>query len=256
MKFLKNNINTVFFTVMSFLSVALLILMFNVGSAPAQNLSSTYEEQPFGEYLAGRHAFMNKDYSAAAEYYMQALTLDPENIPLNQFALSVLITDGRFEDAARISRRLNDLGEETNTSNLLVFFENVKNSNYDDALEEIDELSDTGIINLVKPFFRTWILVKLGRDAEAEEMIAALDPESTFSFFNYYQSGLIFEFMGNIDKAEEYYAKSLDKNGVLNIRAVEAYGHILRVQDKNQQAIDVYDKYLFVKGVVGYAKSY
>ncbi|MBT5185578.1 MAG: hypothetical protein HOM01_02140, partial [Kordiimonadaceae bacterium] len=244
MKFIKNNINTVLFTVMSFLSVILLILVFNIGSAPAQNFSTGYEEQPFGEYLAGRHALVNNDYGAAAEYYLQALALDPENIPLNQFALSVLITGGRFDEAAKISKRLIDSGEETNTSNLLVFFENVKNGNYEDALGEIDGLSDTGIINLVRPFFKTWILAKQGKFDEAEEMIAALDPESTFNFFNYYQSGLIYEFMGNIEKAEELYAKSLNEKGLLNIRAVEAYGHILRVQNKKQQAIDVYSQYL------------
>ena len=64
------------------------------GSAP---------DQPFGEYLSGRHALFNNQYGIAADNYLKALALDPENISLNQFTLSILITDGRFDDAIKIA---------------------------------------------------------------------------------------------------------------------------------------------------------
>ncbi len=241
---IKNNLSAVMLALMSLLAIVVIGMTFIIRPALTQNLSADNPEMPFGEYLAGRHALLNKDYRAAADFYLDALSLDPENVSLNQSALSVLITDGRLNDAALISNRLKEIEAETSTSKLILFFEEVKTDEFDEALGRIDGLSDTGIINLIRPFFKAWIFAEQGKNSEVEEIIGGFQENNTFNFFNYYQSGLLFEYMGDTEKAEEYYSKSLDEKGLLNLRAVEAYGHILRKQNKNDQAIAVYNEYL------------
>lgn len=247
MNHIKNNMNTIFISITTFAVITLLVLAFNTNSSPAQNILPGVErmpDEPFGEYLAGRHALSSNDYRAAADYYSRALALDPDNVSLNQFTLSVLITDGRFDEAIKVSHKLKDLVEENDISRLMLFFEQIKNNDFEEALGDVDGLASSGILNLIKPFFRGWILAELDRNDEVEAIITGFDENTTFNFFNYFQSGLLYEYMGNDTKAEEYYSMALVEKGFMNLRAVEAYGNILRKQNKTAQAIDIYKEYL------------
>ena len=78
----------------------------------AQSLAADAPDLPFGEYLTARHALFNNQYNDAAENYLKALELDPENIILGQFTMSVLVTDGRVDEAIKIAHRLKAMGEE------------------------------------------------------------------------------------------------------------------------------------------------
>ena len=167
--------------------MALVILMgFAVDNkqSNAQNLSADAPDQPFGEYLAGRHALANNQYGIAADNYLKALSLDPDNISLNQFTLAILITDGRFDEAIRISKKLDELDQENDVSKLMLFFDKTKSGNYADALVDADELASTGILNLINPFFRAWIFAEQGNKEEVEQIIAGFEEGTSFNFFN------------------------------------------------------------------------
>lgn len=233
--------------IMKFINATILcLIMFMSGPslANAQNLTADAPEFPFGEYLTGRHAFSNNQFGDAADNYLKALNLDPENIQLNHITISMLIPAGKFDEAIRIARRLKEFDEESDISKLLLFFDHAKNKNHDQALLGAERLANSGILNLVKPIFKAWVLADLGRFDEVEQIISGFEEEATFNFFNYYQSGLLFEFMGNNEKAELYYFKALGEKGLLNLRAAEAYGAILRAQEKNDQAIDIFNEYV------------
>lgn len=226
---------------MGIFSVILVLLNIKVA---AQNMSADAPNEPYGEYLSARHALVNKQYDIAAENYYNALKLDPDNVNLNQFTLTVLITDGRFEEAINIAHHLKSLEQETDTSRLLLFFEQVKNKEHEEALLEIDQLSTNGILNLIKPFFRAWILADQGKKEDVEQIIQGFEEGTTFNFFNFFQSGLLYEFMGEPELAEDYYARALSERGMLNLRGVEAYGSVLTRQGKYDQAIDMFNEYL------------
>ncbi|MBT5073333.1 MAG: tetratricopeptide repeat protein [Kordiimonadaceae bacterium] len=224
--------------------LCLIMFMTSPNLVNAQSLSADAPDFPFGEYLTGRHAYANNQYGDAADNYLRALDLDPENVELNKITITVLITAGKIDEAIKIANRLKDIDQESDISTLLLFFEQAKNKNLDQALLMAEELSSTGILNLVKPIFKAWTLADLGRFDEVEQIISSFEEEAAFNFFNYYQSGLLFEFMGNAQKAELYYFKALGQKGLLNLRAAEAYGAIMRAQQKNGQAITVYKEYV------------
>ncbi len=223
---------------------ALIFAVANNQKLYAQNLTADAPDQPFGEYLAGRHALANNQFDVAADNYLKALNLDPDNISLNQYTLSILIIDGRFDDAIRISEKLAELDQENDLSKLMLFFDKAKSGNYEDALVNADELASTGILNLINPFFRAWILAGQGEQEEVEQIIAGFEEGTSFNFFNYFQSGLIYEYFGENDKAEQYYSMALTERGMTNLRAAEAYGRILSRQGKTPQALDVFNEYV------------
>lgn len=221
-----------------------LVMAFSVKPSFAQSLTADAPDLPFGEYLSGRHALFNNQYDVAAENYLKALELDPENITLSHFTMSVLVTDGRVDDAIKIAHRLKAMGQENDVAKLLLFFENTKMQNYQDALDGIDSLSDTGILNLIRPLFRAWIYAAQGEIDQLEEIASSFEEGGTFNFFNYFQVGLLYEYVGNNDQAELYYSKALAEKGLLNLRAVEAYANILLKQGNDARALAILNEYL------------
>lgn len=210
----------------------------------AQSLAADVPEQPFGEYLSGRHALANSEFNVAADNYIKVLELDPENINLNQIALSVLITDGRFDQAIKIAKRLEKMDKEIDLSRLMLFFDKTKSEKYSEALSDVDDLASTGILNLIRPFFRAWIFAAQGDRDAVDEIVAGFEETTTFNFFNFFQSGLIYEYLGDDDQAEFYYSKALESRGSLNLRAVEAYGSILARQGNKTKAKELLVEHL------------
>lgn len=226
---------------------ALLVIILLLGSvrvSAAQEIEPDLTEQPFGEYLAGRHALFNNQYDVAADNYLEAIMQDPENIELMQFSLSVFVAAGRFEDALNVNESLKELEAQNDVSYILDFFSKTKNGTYDEALSSIDTLSNTGIMNLVKPFFLSWIDAAKGSSLEIDTLANTFDDGNNFNFFNYFQTGLIYEYLGDFNKAESFYSRGLNEKGLLNLRAVEAYGRILKKNGKTEKAISILEDYI------------
>lgn len=232
------------FTVMTLVVLMASVVVSFFVSASGQAVSEDKEELPFGEYLAGRHALSNNQYDVAAENYLKALEYDPDNVSLNQFTLGILVTDGRFEDAIKIARKLEGLDQKSDLSELILFFNDVKQKSYAKALEDVDTISNSGILNLIKPIFKGWIYAGQKDRQSLDGIVATFDEASSFNFFNYFQAGLMYEYLGDLEQAKLYYSKSLNEGGSPSLRAIEAYGKILaRMGDKNQ-AVDVLQGYL------------
>ena len=224
--------------------LALILLSGSVNFSSAQEIEPDLTEQPFGEYLTGRHALFNHQYDVAADNYLEAIKQDPENIELIQFSLSVFIAAGRFEDAFFVNEKLKEMDAQNEVSNILDFFNKTKNKSYIEALIDIDELSSTGIMNLINPFFRAWIDAAEGSTSEIDAVVNSFEEENNFNFFNFFQAGLIYEYLEDFEKAESFYAQALNERGLLNLRAVEAYGKIIKKNGKTEKAISILEDYI------------
>jgi tetratricopeptide (TPR) repeat protein len=224
--------------------LAMILALGSINLTYAQEIEPDLTEAPFGEYLAGRHALFNHQYDVAAENYLQAIKQDPKNIELMQFSLSVFITAGRFEDAINVNEKLKELDAQNEVSNILDFFNDTKNTSYEDALSSIELLSNTGIMNLIKPFFRAWIDAAEGNSDEIDALSVTFEEGDNFNFFNFFQTALIYEYLGDLEKAEGFYARGLNERGLLNLRAVEAYAKILKTNGKTNDAIMLLEEYI------------
>ena len=59
-----------------------------------------------GSYLAGRFASDEQDYGSAADYFLLALSGDPQNPELLEDAIKALVGAGRVEEARAVAPRL------------------------------------------------------------------------------------------------------------------------------------------------------
>ena len=233
-----NNINAKFLKLL--LCTGLLSIV--VKPLYAQDLFSS-TNQPFGEYLVGRNALANNQFDIAADNYLKALNLDTDNILLNQWTLSILVTDGRLTDAVKISNKLRDIDQQNDLSKLMLFFEKTKSGDYEDLLVTGDGQGTNGILKLINPFFKAWVLAERGEIDQVETIINEFKAGNSLNFFNYFQSGLIYEYLGDNKKAEKYYSMALLDNRTKNLRVAEALGKLLSRQGKDEQALFVLNKF-------------
>lgn len=241
MKIISKLISQTFCQLMVTCSVLFIVPSYG---AFGQSMSADAPNEPFGEYLAGRHAFANRQFGMAAENYFNALKLDPENVRLNRQTLEVLIIDGRVDDAIEIAHRLKSMEQETDTSRLMLFFDAVKNKSPEEALLAVDQLTAGGFYNLIKPVFKAWIYAEQGDRQNVDLIVQEFEEGATFNFFNFFQGGLLYDYLGDTEKAEQFYLNALSERGLLNLRAVEALGSTLTRQNKFSEAVDIFNEYI------------
>ncbi|MCF8474950.1 MAG: tetratricopeptide repeat protein [Emcibacter sp.] len=205
---------------------------------------SRSQQEPFGEYLAGLHAAFNNDLHAAADYHEKALALDPENLMILKKSFAFFIADGRYDLALRAAHKHTDLHITDSMVQMFLFLEQVELKNYDAALLGLDNLGDAGVYGLFKPLFRAWILVKEGKNAEAEKIVTKLLEDKNFKDFKQFHGGLFYDYLGKTELAEKIYSEALIVSGAMSLRTIEAYGILLRRLGRVDDARQLYLNYL------------
>ncbi len=201
-------------------------------------------EQPYGEYLAGWHAAIHSDLKAATEFHEKALAIDPENKMILRKAFTLFISDGKYDLALSAANKLTALGVSDSLMQVFLFLEKVKTKDYDAALQQLDNIGDAGVYGLFKPIFRSWTYLAQGKNDEAEVNITDLLASKGFKDFKKFHAGLLYDYLGKTQLAEEIYGQSLVVSGAMSLRIIEAYGILLRRLGRDQDARQLYLNYL------------
>ncbi|PCJ43266.1 MAG: hypothetical protein COA81_04280 [Alphaproteobacteria bacterium] len=202
------------------------------------------QDQPYGEYLAGLHAAINNDVSAAADFHAQALVLDPENSMILRKSFILFVIDGRYEQALKVAHKLDDLNISDSMVKMFLFLEKMKARDYEASLSKLDNIGNAGVYGLFKPLFKSWILVAQGKTELAEANMIKLLENKSFMSFKQFHAALFYDYIGKTQLAEQMYAKSLVDMGAMTLRTAEAYGILLRRLARDKDAHQLYVNYL------------
>ena len=198
----------------------------------------------FGDYLAGRYAYANHDITAAAEFMRRALEDDPGDRALLQRAVTLLVADGRIEDARELAPRLIEADPASRIAHLVVVVDDVRLGRLNDAKERLRDVPRDGVYALLIPALEAWIEFD---DGGVEGALAALQPlasRQAYSGYYNFQAGLIADAGGDIATAEAHYKKALETSPGGSLRAVQAYGGMLERADRRADAEAIYASYL------------
>ena len=243
---MKNNIRTLQ-RAAAFLLIYAAFLLTSAAAVFASNGAKEVKQvpdQPYGEYLAGLHAAIHNDLSAAAEFHEKALALDPENRMILRKSFTIFIGAGKYEAAQKTARKLTELNISDSMVQMFLFLEQVKAGSYDAALFNLDNIGDAGVYGLFKPLFKTWVLLAQGNEVQAENNLQKLLAEKGFRNFKKFHAGLFYDFIGKTQLAEKMYSQSLVVSDALSLRTVEAYGILLRRLGRDGDARQLYQNYL------------
>jgi tetratricopeptide (TPR) repeat protein len=201
-------------------------------------------ETPFGAYLAGRHAQEEGDYRTAALWYEEALKADPHSPELISRTFDMEAQSGRFDKALPLAEKVLDLDGSDAVADLVLLLDRVEAGDNAAALARAEALPDDGLHRYAGPLVLAWTQMAVGNLAGADAALQGLDKFDGFAPLKYFQLGLLYDFAGQPDKAEQYYLKTLDVTGQLNWRLTDAMANFYLRHGRPDQALAIYKRFV------------
>jgi len=218
-------------------------------AAPNVDKPELSSEAPFGAYLAARHAQHMRDYQAAASWFEDALRADPESPELITRTFLMEASEGRFERARTLAESELKLDATDAVAELVLLMDRIQASDKPGALARAEALPTEGVHRFVGPLARTWTRLAMGDLAGADAALQEFDKFNGFAPLKYYQLGLVYDFAGRADLAEENFKKTLEATGQLNWRLTDAMANFYQRHGRDDEAQALYQR--FVKDNAG-----
>lgn len=192
-------------------------------------------------FLAGRVAQSHGDTRAAADYFAAALKYDPDNAELLQRAFTLLVAEGRMDEASPLADRLLALDSDAAVPLLVAGMRDAREGRFVQAEARFAALPKRGVFGFLGPMMVAWSKAGVGRTDEAVAALAPLAAVQGLGPMQAFHAGLINDVAGRNDAAEAQYKLALD--GQLSIRSVEAAGSLFQRSGRPERAKDIYGRY-------------
>jgi Flp pilus assembly protein TadD len=209
------------------------------GAKPAANA----EDHLFGMYLAGKHAEQVRDYPAAAAWFAKAVTIDPDAPELISRDFLMAIGAGDFDRAKVIAPQELKLDASDVLAEMVLIIDRLKAGDNAAAIKHAQALPQDGIHRFIVPLAQTWTKMAAGDLAGADAALQQYDKYNGFEPLKNFQLGLLYDFAGHANKAEEYYNKALADTAQLNWRLTDAIANFYERHGKEADAKALYKKF-------------
>jgi tetratricopeptide (TPR) repeat protein len=219
-----------------------------LGASPASSPAGTVQEPApshlFGEYLAGRHAQQLRDFPVAAGRYEKAIAIDPDAPELISRTFLMEVCVGRFERARALAQKELKLDPRDAIAELVLVVDRLKAGDTTGALKHAAALPSDGVHRFIGPFAMAWTRKAAGDLAGADSALQGLDKFNGFQPLKAFQLGLLYDFAGKQDKAQQYFDKALEANQQLNWRLTDAIANFYERHGRSADAKALYQRFI------------
>jgi tetratricopeptide (TPR) repeat protein len=212
--------------------------------AATHNLQAVETDHLFGQYLAGRHAQQSRDFAVAASRYEKAIALDPDSPELISRTFLMEVCVGHFERARALAQKELKLDPGDAVAELVLVVDRLKAGDPAGALKQAATLPTDGVHRFIAPFALAWTRKAAGDLAGADGALQGLDKFNGFQPLKAFQLGLLYDYAGKPDKAQQYFAKALDANEQLNWRLTDAIANFDERHGRAAEAKALYDRFI------------
>jgi tetratricopeptide (TPR) repeat protein len=192
-----------------------------------------------GAYLAARVAATENDYRAAAEYFAQALMLDPSNIGLMEGALSSYVAAGDMDRGVTVATRVIQTAPESQLANLVLMAKDAEAGDWDALVANLDAGQSVG--PLFDGLARAWALVGAGRMNDAIVAFDEVAKNPGVGAFGLYHKALALASVGDYEGAAEMFSGAAGPQMRLTRRGVIAYAQVLSQIEQGQKGVELID---------------
>jgi tetratricopeptide (TPR) repeat protein len=228
---------------------AALFVSFAAGDCPAAPSPLSSTEMRFGAYLAGRHAQEGREYADAAARFVQALRADPDSPELLSRTFLMEAYEGRFAEARPLAAKALRLDPSDGVANLVLLIDRARAGDRAGALARAEALPTDGLYRYAGPLALAWMRIASGNLTGAVTAMQGLDKFDSLAPLKYFQLGLLYDFAGQPQEAEENYKKTVEETGEVNWRVTDALGNFYERHGRVDEAAAVYRR--FVKENLG-----
>jgi Flp pilus assembly protein TadD len=203
-------------------AVAILALLGSgLPTAAASGASSTAPSL-LGSYLAGRLARGEHDTGAAAVYYRQALTEDPQSEVLVEQSFLMELTQGNWPRAEALAGELARTQPPHRIARTLLGFANFKAGRYAEADGHFQAAGGNPIGELTSALARAWTLQAQGKTDEALTMLEAPKLPEWAQYYLRFHRALLADVAGRHAEARADFER-IPKNDQRSLRVTLAY---------------------------------
>jgi tetratricopeptide (TPR) repeat protein len=206
--------------------------------------SASAEGHLFGTYLAGKHAEQVRDYSAAAAWFDKAISIDPNAPELISRDFLMAVGAGDFDHASTLAPQELKLDSSDALAELVIIVERLKSGDSAGAVRHAAALPTDGLHRFVSPLALAWAKMAGGDLVGADAALQQLDKFNGFEPLKEFQLGLLYDFAGHPNKAEEFYNKVLGATSQLNWRLTDAIANFYERHGKEKEAKALYQKFI------------
>ncbi|MCW8836499.1 MAG: tetratricopeptide repeat protein [Rhodospirillales bacterium] len=215
----------------------------SVGSdAPRTAPAAEVGTSAYGHYLAGRHAQAIHDTGSGADYYLEALRREPDNMQLVRRAFSMMVMEGRIAGTRAFAEKILAVEKDDPMAALVLISQDVLDGRAHSAAERVVKLSNTGINAFIVPMLTAWTMVAEGEFDKALGALGKISKEEGFSSLFSLHAALVNEAAGRYDAAVEHYRNAVSDNG-LSLRVVELLGALHERNGRLDDALAAYELY-------------
>ena len=195
-----------------------------------------------GNYLAGRHAGLQRDIGTAAAYYRAALRADPKNSELLERTFLSVVADGEVDEATKLAERLILIDKTHRIARLVLGVRAIKQKQYPNARTHLSQSVRGPIADLTATLLTAWTLHGAGDTKGGIDGIDRLAGPDWYAIFKDLHAGLIYDLANNKKEA----GKRLERANKLDqgaLRAVEAYGRWTSRNVGKPEAIKIFEAF-------------
>jgi tetratricopeptide (TPR) repeat protein len=194
-----------------------------------------------GSYLAARHAGLERDALAAAQYYRAALRRDPKNGELLDRAFLSLLVGGNVEEAVKFAERVAKADGNDRVARLVLGVNDIKRKQFAAAHRDLTKSVRGPITDLTATLLIAWSEFGAGETKKAIATIDKLQGPDWYGIFKDLHAGMILDAAGQ--KADA--GKRLEQAYKVDTsapRVVEAYGSWVSRNRSPQDALAIFQK--------------
>ncbi|MBL4740012.1 MAG: tetratricopeptide repeat protein [Sneathiella sp.] len=197
-----------------------------------------------GQYLAGRQAFREKNTSAAAIYFDDALLQEADDEFLLQNTFQVALANGNMERALILARQIDSKQSKNgDAAYLILAIDSIRSGKFEKADAFLTKTRPVGFNSLLKPVLTAWIRLGQGDNKGAYRSLDALDKYDGFKVLKSYHLALLAHVSGNAELARAQYEDAMIGPAARAVRLVQSYGIFLLEQGETTEARAIFEGY-------------
>ena len=222
------------------LSSALCVSPAQAAQTPSQQ--DVLRDNAAGNYLAARHAGIERDATSAASYYLNVLKADPKNADLLSRAFLSVLTTGDIDQASKLADKLLVIDKNDRIARLVLGVRALKARQYTLARQDFSQSVHGPVTDLAAALLTAWSRYGAGDPHAAVDEMDKLAGPDWYGVFRDLHAGLIFDLDGDKKDAAKRY-ESAYKSDPTALRTVQAYGRYLSRNGGKTAALKVYEDF-------------
>ena len=195
-----------------------------------------------GNYLSGLIADADRDTSAAAFFYREALKADPRSQHLMQRAFMSMLADGEIDEAAKLAQQILKRDPNNDVAQLTLAVRAIKLGKWSEARRYLQKGGRGRAADVTATLLTAWTWLGSKNPKRAIETVDRLKGEETFAIFRQVHAGLIAALGNNQAEAEKRLAAAYEIDQ-RTLRLVEIYARYMAAQGKPAEALKLIDDF-------------